>query len=129
MSDSVSLTPKRVTTRRSKEEILSFITAYEQVKDQIEPEEFCRSHGICPGTFYTWRKLEHKNGKYSGAGKAKIYGRFLELRADPPVDFAGPAVAVPEPPGPLFASIVVSGSTVHLHQCVSPDYIRLLLGL
>ncbi|WP_286861445.1 MULTISPECIES: hypothetical protein [Sphingobacterium] len=77
MSDSISIKPKRVTVRRSKEEILSLLRVYDQVSDHVEPDVFCRSRNISSGTFYTWRKLERKNGKYSG--KPKSYGQFLEL--------------------------------------------------
>ena len=124
MSDPISTKPKRVTVRRSKEEILSLLRAYDQVSDHVEPDVFCLSHNICSGTFYTWRKLEHKNGKYSG--KPKSYGQFLELSAD---NTRVPVISPVDSSPVLFASIAINGKTICFHQPVSVEYIRLLLGL
>lgn len=127
MTPIVSFKYKRERIRRNNDEILSLINAYDQVKDHVEPDEFCRSHDISPGTFYNWRRLERRNGKYSG--KRNSYGQFFELRSDSIPEPADPIVSTPGTSTALFASIFISGKTVHLHQSVTPDYIRLLLGL
>ncbi|PUV25113.1 hypothetical protein [Sphingobacterium athyrii] len=90
MSDSITTPSKRVTVRRSREEILSLLTAFDQVSDHVDPDVFCRSHNICSGTFYNWRKQERKNGKYSG--KPKSYGQFLELSSGNTVAAADRAI-------------------------------------
>ena len=42
---------------------------------------------------------------------------------------ADPAITLADLNPALFASIVIGGKTIHFHQPVSVEYIRLLLGL
>lgn len=107
--------PRRALVLRSKQEINSLLTKYQESKKTTTIIKFCRDHGVPTATFYTWqRNLRQK--KYPDRGK------FIEL----PVA-AVPAV-VKEDPVPVFASLSSADLTIELHQYVEPAYIKALLG-
>jgi transposase-like protein len=85
----------------------------DQAASGVSAAEYCRRHGLCVATFYTWRR---KIGRQDGAGVSQVLFTEIGRMSAPPMRWAAEVE-------------LVSGTVVRVSREADADLLRVLLDV